>query len=350
MTTLAEIRAKLLAQQTKSENKGSSGGDNSTYPFWNAPDNRSATIRFLPDADPNNVYFWVEKLAIRMPFQGVKGDHDREVIVTVPCMEMFGETCPVTAEIRPWWRDPSLEALARRYWKKRSYIFQGFVVDSPFEEKELPDNPIRKFIINKSIFEIIRSSLMNPEMEDLPIDYHNGRDFKLTKTKQGEYANYSTSNWSFKTRSLSMDEQDAVNNYSLFDLKTFLGKKPGPEEIEAIKEMFQASVNDEAYDPQKWGNYFKPYGLNINTSDAPKPTVVAMRKPITPPMATPAPAPKPVMASHVEEDEDSVDDDIASSGVATLKPAAAPVSQAGGDPKQGAMEILRRIKEKRGMA
>ena len=27
--------------------------------------------------------------------------------------------------------------------------------------------------------------------------------------------------------------------------------------------MFEASVNGELYDPAKWGNYYKPYGVEV---------------------------------------------------------------------------------------
>lgn len=266
MPTLEEIRAKLLSQQSKSEGGARTGGDNAIFPFWNTPEGDSTLIRFLPDADPNNTFFWTERLVIKLPFQGVKGEHDREVVVQVPCMEMYGETCPILAETRPWWKDPSLESLARRYWKKKSYLFQGFVVSTKVEEKELPANPIRRFIINPSIFDIIKSSLMNPEMEELPTDYVAGRDFKLTKTTKGGFANYSTSNWSFKTRSLSPDEASAIETHNLFNLKDFLPKKPTAEELEAIKEMFQASVNDEAYDPERWGQFYRPSGFQGGNS------------------------------------------------------------------------------------
>lgn len=261
MATLEEIRAKLLAQTQKNDNSGRTGGDNAVYPFWNTPEGGSTLIRFLPDGDPNNTFFWAERLVIKLPFQGIKGEHDREVVVQVPCMEMYGETCPILAETRPWWKgDETMQNLARKYWKKKSYVFQGFVVKSDFEEKEVPENPIRRFIINPSIFEIIKGSLMNPEMEDLPTDYVAGRDFKLIKTTKGGFANYSTSNWSFKTRSLSPDEAQAIDTYGLHDLKDFLPKKPNAEELEIIKEMFAASVNDEAYDPARWSNYFRPSG------------------------------------------------------------------------------------------
>lgn len=262
MATLDDIRNKLMAQQSRTENRGKGGGDNAMYPFWDTPEGQSSTIRFLPDADPNNTFFWVERLVIKLPFQGVKGGNDNEVVVQVPCMEMYGETCPIIAETRPWWKDPELQPMARKYYKKRSYLFQGFVVNSGFEEKETPENPIRRFAINSSIYDIIKSSLMNPEMEDMPVDYENGRDFKLTKTTKGQFANYSTSNWSFKTRPLGEKELSAIDQYGLFNLKDFLPKRPNADELNAIKEMFAASVNQEAYDVDRWGEFYRPFGVN----------------------------------------------------------------------------------------
>ena len=102
MASLAEIRARLQAQENRSS--GSTfGGDNAIYPFWNIPEQSTAVIRFLPDGNESNPFFWVERLMIRLPFNGIKGDNDtKSCFVQVPCMEMFGETCPVLTEVRGW--------------------------------------------------------------------------------------------------------------------------------------------------------------------------------------------------------------------------------------------------------
>lgn len=265
-STLAEIRAKLLEKESKSN--FSSGGANEIYPFWNIPEGSTATIRFLPDGDPNNTFFWVERLIIKLPFEGVVGQPDtKNVMVHVPCVEMWDKPCPILSEIRPWFKDPELEAVGRKYWKKRSFIFQGFVVNNPMDEKDLPENPIRRFVINRSIFEIIRASLMDAEMEEIPTDYQAGRDFKLVKTKRGQYADYTTSAWSMRTRSLSSDEMAAIESHKLFDLKDYLPKEPTENEIRIIKEMFEASVNGEPYNPEAWGNYYKPAGFATSDSE-----------------------------------------------------------------------------------
>ena len=67
MASLAEIRAKLKSQESRSERTG--GGDNAIFPHWNIPEGTTAAVRFLPDNDPNNTFFWAERLMIRLPFK-----------------------------------------------------------------------------------------------------------------------------------------------------------------------------------------------------------------------------------------------------------------------------------------
>jgi len=267
MATLSEIRAKLQAAQPKS---GGSGGDNGIYPHWNMPEGKEAVVRFLPDSNPNNTFFWVERAMIKLPFAGVKGETDsRQVQVQVPCVEMYndGSVCPILSEVRSWFKDKSLEEMGRKYWKKRSYIFQGFVMEDPTKEDSVPENPIRRFIIGPQIYQIIRSALMDPELEELPTDYLRGVDFRIAKTSKGGFADYSTSKWSRRERALSDEERKAIDSFGLFDLSAFLPKKPTDVELKVMKEMFEASVDGEAYDMDRWGQYFKPAGMGQATGD-----------------------------------------------------------------------------------
>jgi hypothetical protein len=267
MATLAEIRAKLQESQAGQGGK-SSGGDNAIYPHWNMAEGKEATIRFLPDGDPNNTFFWIERAMIKLPFAGIKGDtSSKPVQVQVPCMEMWNETCPVLSEVRGWFKDKSLEDMGRKYWKKRSYLFQGYIVKNPIAEDTTPENPIRRFIIGPQIYQIIKSALMDPELNELPTDFNHGVDFRIAKTSKGGYADYSTSKWSRVERALSDEERTAVEAHGLFSLKDFLPKKPTDVELKVIKEMFEASVDGEAYDMERWGQYFKPAGMSQATGD-----------------------------------------------------------------------------------
>ena len=270
MATLAEIRAKL--QQASQQTGGSSGGDNGIYPHWNMPEGTTTTVRFLPDGNPNNTFFWLERAMIKLPFAGVKGEtNSKPVTVQVPCMEMWGETCPILTEVRPWFKDKSLEDMGRKYWKKKSYLFQGFVVDSKLnEEGKTPENPIRRFIIGSQIFNIVKNALMDSEIEELPTDFVRGLDFKIIKTSKGGYADYSTSTWARRERALGEAEKAAIDQYGLFNLNDFLPKKPTEVELKVIKEMFEASVDGEAFDMERWGQYYKPAGMaSSNSNSAP---------------------------------------------------------------------------------
>jgi|TARA_R110000803_G_scaffold111560_1_gene179986 hypothetical protein len=314
MASLAEIRAKLKAQETGSNNR-SSGGDNSIYPFWNIKEGESATMRFLPDGDADNTFFWKERLVIKLPFAGVKGDTDsRPVQVQVPCMEMYGETCNILNEVRGWFKDPSLEDMGRKYWKKRSYIFQGFVTDNPLSDDTTPENPVRRFIIGPQIFQIIKQALMDPDMEELPTDYTAGVDFRLNKTSKGGYADYSTSNWARRDRPLGDAEMAAVNAHGLFNLNDFLPKKPGEIELKVMQEMFEASVDGEAFDMDRWGQYFRPAGMAQRTGDpqkaaSPQATATSQSAPVAEaaPVATPEPTPAAPAAAPAATGGDASD-------------------------------------------
>ena len=289
MASLAEIRAKLQAQDKKSSGSSQGGGDNAIFTHWNIPEGSSATLRFLPDADPDNTFFWKERQMIRLSFPGVKGgDENKPVTIQVPCVEMWGDTCPVHAEIRPWFKDPTMEDMGRKYWKKRSYIFQGFVTQSDLQEDSLPENPIRRFVISPQIYKIISSALMDPEFQEIPTDYEAGTDFVIKKSTKGQYADYSTSNWARRERSLDQTERDAIATHNLHNLNDFLPKKPDAEHLNAIFEMFEASVDGQLYDPERFGQYYRPYGIDAPATTGAKPVAAA-----TTPPPTPAPAPAP---------------------------------------------------------
>jgi len=331
MASLAEIRAKLLEQENRSTTRTSSGGDNAIFPHWNIPEGSSATLRFLPDSDENNTFFWKERQMIRLEFPGVKGgDEHKSVTVQVPCVEMWGDSCPIHAEIRPWFKDPSMEDIARKYWKKRSYVFQGFVTNSELQEDTVPENPIRRFVISPQIFKIISQALMDPDFPEIPTDYEAGTDFRIVKSTKGQYADYSTSNWARRERSLDQTERDAIAANGLFNLNDFLPKKPSAEELGIIFEMFEASVDGQLYDPARFGDYYRPYGVDAPSSSGTATTAPAPAPQPAPVAATPAPAPQPVPE--------------AAAPAPVAETVAAP---AGGEEKASAQDILAMIRQRK---
>ena len=298
-TTLAEIRAKIQAA-SQAGNTNNKIGDNAIFPHWNIKENQPTTLRFLPDADSQNPWgFWVERAVIKLPFTGIVGEaSSRPTLVQVPCMEMYGpkETCPILTEARSWFKtkDPEDEARGRTYWKKKSYLFQGFVVDTTLQEDKTPDNPIRRFVMTAQIVNIIKSGLIDPEIESLPTDYVHGLDFKVVKTLKGKYADYSTSSYARRERALNDTELKAISEYGLYDLKSFLPKKPTEVELKVIMEMFEASVNGDAFDGERWGQYYKPSNYSANNagnkSTDDSDVVEEVATPVTTAHAAPAPS------------------------------------------------------------
>ena len=91
-------------------------------------------------------------------------------------------------------------------------------------------------------------------------------------------------------------ELEAINSHGLFNLKDFLPKQPTEAELKIIKEMFEASVDGEAYDPDRWGQYYRPWGLEA-------PAGATAEKTAAPAQAS-APATAPVAESTPPFDVD----------------------------------------------
>jgi len=272
MASLAEIRAKLMAQENKfsTDTKRSGGMDPAVFPHWDIPADSSVILRFLPDADNKNDYFWKERQMMNIEFGGVKGQRDSSPFtVKVPCIETWEENaCPIHAELRAWYKkkDEELATLASKYWKKKSYIMQGFVRNNPLVEDNLPENPIRRFLISPQIHNIVRTGLLDPEIENLPTDFNAGLNFTVNKTTKGKYADYATSSYSRRESALSESDLVAIEQYGLFTLSDFLPKRPTEIEVRAAHEMFEASVDGQLFDPDRWGQYFYYPGKESSSS------------------------------------------------------------------------------------
>jgi len=306
MASLADIRARLAAQDNKSNNR-TNDGEGPVYAHWNINEGDTAIVRFLEDGNTDNPYFWVERAMFKFPFNGIVGDPTAgtNIIVQVPCMEMYGEKDTILDEVRTWFKDTAMEDMGRKYWKKRSYLFQGFVHSDPMNG-DTPENPIRRFMISPQIFTLIKNSLMDPEIENLPTDATGGLDFRINKQMKGGFGDYTASSWARKETALTDDEVAAMETHGLSNLADFLPTKPTEEIQKVIQEMFEASVNGEPYDPAKWSSYYTPKGMAKTGGDN-KPAATTAPTTTAAPVATETkaetvvtPAVETVVAAPVE--------------------------------------------------
>jgi hypothetical protein len=97
---------------------------------------------------------------------------------------------------------------------------------------------------------------------------------------------------------LTEAEQAAIDAHGLFDLSTFLPKKPTDVELKVMKEMFEASVDGQPYDTERWGQYFRPAGVNAPTGGSTP--AVSHDEDAPAPVAKAAPA---VTSSAFDDDE-----------------------------------------------
>jgi hypothetical protein len=272
MTTGIE-RLKLMREKLAESAAGGGGGssrDPSIYPFWNIKVGESCVLRFLPDKDENNPYPWVEKILFKWNFPDPR-QPQRPVTVTMPCREMYDgpKTCPVMNELRPLWK--SDEETAKRFWPKRSYVYSGFVRKSSWQENPAPENPIRKFFINKKMHGFIKETLLSTNEETMfqcsPDDFENGTNFVVKKTKDGQWDSYATSQWANQSSCLTNDEIAAIEKYGLIDLKTAFPQRPSDEAFAIQMTMLHAAMDGKEWDPA-WDVHFKAYGKDAARGDA----------------------------------------------------------------------------------
>lgn len=256
---LLALRAKLKEQKAATETRSSGGSDKRFYRFFDIPVDGSCTARWLPDGDESNPYFYVEK----QMFSWEYADPDRPgqtVRINMPCRNMYEpRTCPVSQLIS---KQYETSETAKKMWVNKKYIYQGFVRKSDMTEENPPENPIRLWELTKKahgrIWNAIEDESEETGLPSYPISYEDGLNYIIKKTKQGEHANYDTSQFSTKPTPLTEDEIVAIEKYGLYNLKELLPEQPSEEQFAIQVEMANALLAGEPWN-KEWETLWKPY-------------------------------------------------------------------------------------------
>ena len=218
--SLADL-ASAFAQKT-------GGGDTNWklfFSFWKAPEGSTSTIRFLPDLDEENpMGFLVENFVHELTINGKREK--------VACLKMYGEDCPICALSQDYYDEKSPnhnEQLGKKYYRKKSYIGQVLVMDTPVEHDQ--EQLVKLIDFGPAIFKQIQAAFQSGDLEEAPYELKGGYNFRIKKTKSGEYASYQTSSFSPKQTDVS---DEVLESIELFDLKTFRTAKTGREQVEAM--------------------------------------------------------------------------------------------------------------------
>jgi hypothetical protein len=191
------------------------------YPFWKMQENQTAVVRFLPDVDEDNpMMFLVENLTHELHINGEKK--------TVPCLGMYDEGCPICDLSRKYY-DEKNEPLGKKYYRKRDYIGQVIIIESPIDHDQA--KLVKLISFGPKIFQRIQAAFKSGDLELPPFELKGGYNFRLNKTKAGQWADYSTS--SFAPR--ATDIEDAViAQLELYDLKNYREAKVERGVVEAM--------------------------------------------------------------------------------------------------------------------
>jgi hypothetical protein len=180
------------------------------FPFWKMEDDTTTVVRFLPDRNESNpLGFLVENLQHELT---INGERKR-----VPCLSMYGEKCPICELSRKYYNEKN-EDLGYKYYKKKSYIGQVIVVESPIETN---DSDLVKLIeFGPKIFKAIQAGFKSGDLEESPDDMKAGYNFRIKKTKSGKWSDYGTSTFSPKQTPLDDSLIESLTRYDLSEYRT----------------------------------------------------------------------------------------------------------------------------------
>lgn len=233
---MSTAKDRLMALTSAFAEKNNTNNNNSGsapwkkfYQFWKMPDDATATVRFLPDRDEgdNPLKFLVENFTHKLVVNGKEK--------TVPCLSMYGESCPICELSQKYYNEKNDE-MGKKYYKKRSYIGQVLVIDSPFDyidEKEENPGIVKLIEFGPKVFKCIQAAFKSGDLEEAPYEFRGGYNFRIKKTKAGQYADYGTSSFAPKQSDLDDEVIEAVRD-ELYSLSDFREKHVSRASLEAM--------------------------------------------------------------------------------------------------------------------
>ena len=232
-----QLRAAFKAKESEG-GEGNTGFWDKFYPFYKMDFDQTTTFRFLPDLDDENpLGFIMENKYHELTINGKKK--------RIACLKMYGEACPCCEASQKYYNDGDL-AMGKTFWRKVDYIAQGLIIhsaiDYPIKDDE---NPVRMISVGPKLYKTIEAKIVKGDMDEMPYDMVNGYDFRLNKTKQGEYADYTTSDFARKSTSIP---EAMLPRLELYDLKNFRYAKIEREQVET---MIEAFLTGKSYEEEK---------------------------------------------------------------------------------------------------
>jgi len=237
MTTKRSLADLAAAFTSKTSESSGNATWKLFFPFWKAEVDTVSTVRFLPDADEANpMGFLVENLTHEL---NINGKREK-----VACLKMYGEDCPICELSARFYDKKSAEyneELGKQFYRKKSYIGQVLVMDTPIEHDA--DQLVKLIEFGPQVFKQIQAAFQSGDLEAAPFELKGGYNFRFRKTKTGSGQNsYTTSNFAPKQTDVGDDVIASMNLYNLSEYRT------SKTERAAVEAMLVAATTGGSYD------------------------------------------------------------------------------------------------------
>jgi hypothetical protein len=236
---IASLKAAFSKKSTEGQSTESNTGFwDRFFPFYKMDLDETVEFRFLPDLDDENpLGFIVENRYHELLINGKKK--------RIACANMYDEPC-LCCDLSKKHYDEGDEALGKKFWRKIDYIAQGVIISTPFEYPiKADENPVRMLSLSTKLYKVIESKIVKGDLDEMPYDMISGYNFKIYKTKQGEYSDYTTSDFARKSTQVP---DSFLSKIELYDLKNF---RYGKIERDQMEVMVEAFLTGRSYEAEK---------------------------------------------------------------------------------------------------
>jgi hypothetical protein len=232
------LKAALGKRNSSNEN---SGFWDKFYPFYKMDFDAVAIFRFLPDLDEENpLGFVVENKYHELQINGKKK--------RIACSQMYGEPCACCEHSQKYYNELGDEKMGKAFWRKIDYVSQGLIQSSPFEFPiKQGENPVKLISLGPKLFKKVETAILSGDFDVPPYDLSEGYDFRIMKTRQGEYADYGNSEFARKSTPIS---EEMLSQIQLYNLKDF---RYGKIERDQMETMIEAFLTGRSYEDDKAG-------------------------------------------------------------------------------------------------
>jgi hypothetical protein len=250
-----------LKAKFEAEAQGGNNGPSDFLPYFNLKNKDSITVRFLSDANPNNqdTFTYTEEVfnfnGKNMKFDGLSKDCPASKIAS----DLFAEAKALGEETA---EGKEVREKALKYYKKRKYLANAYVVDAPdyfwgtagLDPDKIEDR-VKVISLPKKVYDSIKDTVMDDDFSDVEF-YNFGDDvvnFKLTvKKNTGGFNDYSSSKFEIKPKELDIaDETVDVIAENLKDLADIFKAHSLAEFNEAIEIEMSGEDDSDSESKQK---------------------------------------------------------------------------------------------------